>query len=478
MSTIPIWLATYPPMVDIPMHATQMATLLRLLSGTEYFSSLYWINGFTPYWSGYVITALWTLIFPVSIAIKCTLSIAVAATPWAASRLRTLVNNRSHLDWLFLPIGYGFAFQWGFFNFIIGIPLTLLFLEYALRYLANPTVKKGIFIFIGTHLLFTTHILLLGFFLSIVVSIEMLTTKNLKQSLIKLMPLFLSLPVVAIWFLHTKLTEPQVSTPITWIITSQRLIDAFITPTGSFNQWAIILICAAIIYKPPYLPNINIFKNWQAIPFVYSVLITFYGPAYAFGTAYICERFGVFLLPFYAFSCKSNAAKPSPQNSKLCFAFSFLILIGNAYQTISFEKNLSGFKKISKIIPQNKKVISLIYDFKTPDYSPPIFLHIASWYFAEKDGQGDISFSSFNAIVRYKRNIPTIQSDIQDAIQDRPQLFNWDKDAHLYDYYILHGDFSKFNSTYKGIRKFSKLIYTDGIWWLYARKSIPDQPQN
>lgn len=477
VSTLPIWLATYPPMVDIPIHAVQIATFLRLLSGTEHFESLFRINWFTPYWSGYLITALWGLFLPISIAIKCTLSIAVAATPWAASRLRSLVNQDSHLDWLFLPIGYGFAFQWGFLNFIIGIPLTLLFLEYCIRYLSTPRLKTGIIIFIWAHLLFTTHILLLLFSLAIIVSIEVLTSKKIQKSIKTLTPLLLSIPTIIFWSMYTQSIEPQASSSIAWVITPNRLIATFITPAGCFSFWAIALICFFIILKPPSLPKMNIFKNWQTIPLLYAFFITLYGPSFIFGTAYICERFGTFLLPFYAFAYKTKNSDSSSVNKNnrlmLCPIFAFIIITLNSYVSIKFESELTGLKKIIHLMEPNKKLISLIYDYNNPRHITPILLHATSWYFAEKGGLGNRYYSTFNMVIRYKKNAPSIISDIQKKIQWEPQSFNWNQDSKYYDYFILHGDISKINSVYGGIKNLH-LIYTDGKWWLYGQNISAD----
>jgi len=474
-STLPIWLATYPPMLDIPIHAVQIATFLRLLSGTEHFESLFRINWFTPYWSGYLITALWGLFLPISTAIKCTLSMAVAATPWAASRLRSLVNKNSYFDWLFLPIGYGFAFQWGFLNYIIGIPLTLLFLEYSIRYLAAPRLKTGIIIFIWAHLLFITHILLLLFSLSIIISIEALTSKKFQKSINTLIPILLSIPTIIIWFIYTRSIEPQTSSPISWVITPNRLIAVFITPAGCFSFWAIALICFSVILKPPPLPKMNIFKHWQTIPLLYAFLITLYGPSLVFGTAYLCERFGAFLLPFYAFAYKDKENESTSFNKKnhlvLCPIFAFIIIAINSYESIKFESELTGLRKIIRIMEPNKKLISLIYDYNNPSHITPILLHTPSWYFAEKGGLGNRYYSTFNMIIRYKKNAPTTVSDIQKNIQWEPQSFNWNQDGKYYDYFILHGDISKYHTVYEGIKNLH-LLYTDGKWWLYAR-NIP-----
>ena len=57
---MPVWLPDFPPMVDLPQHAAQVALLLNMGKPGFPFSDLFHFNLFTPYLLGYGLTAAFT----------------------------------------------------------------------------------------------------------------------------------------------------------------------------------------------------------------------------------------------------------------------------------------------------------------------------------------------------------------------------------------------------------------------------------
>src|SRR5208282_118074 len=54
LATIPVWIASYPPMSDLPQHAAQVALLRNLHDPNFHFAGLFELNWFTPYLFGYM----------------------------------------------------------------------------------------------------------------------------------------------------------------------------------------------------------------------------------------------------------------------------------------------------------------------------------------------------------------------------------------------------------------------------------------
>jgi len=143
LAASPLLFSHYPPMVDVPQHAAAIATLNNLSLPDFPYHDLYYIDWVRPYLGGYII--LWgaSQFLPILVAIKLLIALAVIATPLTASLIRAHFGGDPKWDWLLLPIGYGFSFQWGFFNFIIGAPIVLLFLLTAFKYAEAPKLKSG-----------------------------------------------------------------------------------------------------------------------------------------------------------------------------------------------------------------------------------------------------------------------------------------------------------------------------------------------
>ena len=77
----PIWLTEIPPMVDIPQHASQIATLKQILECADNDNlRAFEINWFTPYLTGYLLGTALLTVFPIQVAIKLLLSAAMLTT--------------------------------------------------------------------------------------------------------------------------------------------------------------------------------------------------------------------------------------------------------------------------------------------------------------------------------------------------------------------------------------------------------------
>ncbi len=471
-------------MLDIPLHGNQIATLLRLLSGTELNASSLEINWFTPYWLGYASVALLGLCMPILTAIKIILSLTVIATPWLAARLRELVSNDNSRDWLFLPVIYSFSFQAGLFNFIVGIPLILLFLRKSILYFQTAEVNfrtKFTIVFLS-HILFFTHILSLAFSLLIALSIGIFLSEDVKKSIknrslkfinkqffLHLLPFFSSFPIIICWLFHVKphlfhLYNFQNSIPIL-IINLYRFLIMLSSATGFIYFYKMGIVYAIILL---FLPNSKILRNWRALPFAITVLILLFVPTGSNGGNFIAERFNVFIFIFYVFSfdfSRMNEILTYTQRS-LLFAFaSFFVLMTTTYKTLQFDKETQGLKNIIAKMEPHHSVAAIIDDLGEK-YAYPVFGSITYWYHTEKNGYGNSFFSIPSSIVQFKTNVSNPFPPSQFLLSE----YQWDKNALKFDYFIIKGNISTFSSAFlSDLKKYTQPIYHEGEWHLYLR---------
>jgi len=151
------WMAPYPPMIDLPQHAGQVVVLHDLLLGRSPWADLVRINLLTPYLIGYGLTLALSFVMPVVVALKLLLSAAFCGFVAGCVLLRRSFGGDPRLDWLFIPGFFGMAYYWGFFTYLITVPLGVLFLVLAHRYAESPQPRTGWLIFAAGVGLFFSH---------------------------------------------------------------------------------------------------------------------------------------------------------------------------------------------------------------------------------------------------------------------------------------------------------------------------------
>ena len=160
LATIPVWLASFPPMVDLPEHAAQIAMLRNLHNPGFPFAK--------PVLGELVHTLPARLHAGVCIhsAARRSLLLPNLSLPsqWPQCLLRRLCwRKRPDADryWalLTIPAMYGFSYSWGFLNFLVATPIGLLFLVMFMRHTRKPSLRSSVYVALFSILLFFSHAL-------------------------------------------------------------------------------------------------------------------------------------------------------------------------------------------------------------------------------------------------------------------------------------------------------------------------------
>jgi hypothetical protein len=115
---LPIWLVHYPPMVDLPGHASQIQLMHNLRAEDFLYSDIFKINYLTPYWGGYVPVFLLSYIFGVLIALKIVITFSLVGIPYFTKKIIDHFGGNPAWVWLCFPAAYSNPFYWGFLNFL------------------------------------------------------------------------------------------------------------------------------------------------------------------------------------------------------------------------------------------------------------------------------------------------------------------------------------------------------------------------
>ena len=127
ITTAFLFYSPYLPMVDLPQHAAQVATLDDLLKNRSPWSNLVILNWDTPYLTGY---ALWLLLYQfmdINLSSKVLVAFIFLFYTYAIHLLRKNFQASPILEWAAMTSFFGFAFQWGFITFLLATPIGILF---------------------------------------------------------------------------------------------------------------------------------------------------------------------------------------------------------------------------------------------------------------------------------------------------------------------------------------------------------------
>jgi len=406
LTCLPVWLAEYPPLVDLPQHAAQIALIKSHLSGTLPFPELFQVNLFSPYWAGYGISLAFSYFTDITTAVKITLSIALVFFPYSCYKLRQSTNAPHELDWLFIPVTYGFAYQWGFLNFLIALPLGV-FLLYQIVKNDNPKPRWSLSLWIVV--LFLAHILACAFFCILAALLMFDRKQGFTTWVRRALPLTISLPLGITWLVLASDSE-QVSTPGPWGLGAQRLLDL---PAELLSVPTTIpfVILGAVVAILPFLGGYKLSKSpARFLPFIAYLVLMLIGPNYLFGNFFTYQRFNVLGLILYVICFESSTDRTQTQTKSYIVLVSVFISLTLTtlvnLKSLAFNKETKSYKSITREIKSEFRVLSLPIEAYSPLFTPPAYLHFPSWLQAENRNIVDFSFSNFYPqIIKYKKNM-------------------------------------------------------------------------
>lgn len=455
-------------MVDLPQHAGQISLLKSMFSETFEFRKLLDIQLLTPYWLGYGIIYLLSIPLGVVTATKLTVALALAGFPLSADRFLKSQHANPYWSWLLIPATYGFAFEWGFLNFLIAVPLGFLFLS-QLKLTDKPYTKKELVkTAIWCHVLFFAHALVMVVFISI--AALLLHKKKARAWLSRLMPLFSITPIFSIWFLSKIFNQSEIKGSGPWGLGLHRVAEfipsMIALPATGYFIIASTLICTLIVLTGRK-PSVQTSK---IAPFILYTAIMMVGPNYLFGTFFVYNRFSyiglpLFLIMFTAAEPKSAADSRQRNYLNATLIVASLILISyQALKIIGYAKESIAFQKVLEKMEPEKRALGLVFFRNSAFYTAPTYLHYPVWYQATRQGLVDFNFASFfPQVVKYK---PESLPPADPNFVWMPQTFQWQAhEKYNYTYFLVKHPQDLSMNIFPGNE--AELIMNTGEWWLY-----------
>jgi hypothetical protein len=374
------------------------------------------INYFTPYWIGYGVATILSFVMPVVVALKLQLTLAYYAFVSVLIFVRRRLGGDPRLDWLFLIGWFGYAYEYGFFTFLVAAPFAVLYIEWARSYAVSPSWRRGCILLVSGVVLFFCHGLIFLFANAIGGAYLLVQyRRNLLGAWRVFWPYaLLGGLCMAYLLVHREVdVKPMYSFSVIWQVGWFRLVGIFMWPWGIVPKLTLALGFSYLLLFSVGWLQIRVNPNLDAsVPLIVVLLVLLFIPHFAMNTFFLYQRFGLFTFPFLALALvRKNDETALQHQAKFAFAGHVILalvctgfLVIQARAAIEFDKESRDFDTVIRALDPGQRVLSLVWDKESPAADNfAAYQNFVAWYQAEQQGFVDFNFAWFPPqIVRFK----------------------------------------------------------------------------
>ncbi len=453
------------PLVDLPQHALQLESWLRIDAGDPDVSQLE-LNFRTPYLLAYpVLRGLCAMGVSVLGALKLVFWAAVALQ---ARAFRHLCERLGHDPWLGLlgyPLALGYSFCFGFVAFCAALPLAYLAFAQVISHRASPGLASGARLALTLAWLLTAHGVALGFFLLVASPLLLRGGGQLWQ---RAWPL-LSPPLLgAIW------TAPGAQTRLGgdhWVFEPERWLElpAQLVGIGSVDVVSTLLglPLLAVVSAPLGARRHPLF--WTPL----GLVLVGYGlfPTLFRGVGPLHPRFACYLVPALLLCCLPRPAALLPLRAAAVGVAARTVLVFFA-RLLGFQHETAEFHAFVDRLPAGPAVRPLVFDRGSRAFPGlPAHLHLPAYYALEKAGSAGYSFAMYStSVVRYRRGV---EAPMTGGSEWAPERFDAAREASDYGYFMVKSSVDRSMDLFPGPAPAALLDQRVGDWWGYRAVTIP-----
>ena len=492
LAIVPVWSAHFPPMADLPQHAAQVALLKDLHTPRFAYAGLFHLNWFTPYLVGYLLIYVLVPLIGIVAACKAAVSLFVAGLPLSTGFLVSSVEVEPFWAILAIPCAFGFAYQWGFLNFLIAAPVGICFLACVIRSRRTPNPATAAFFAISVIVLFFCHALICGFFGLCAVLYIWRTSDSIKAAVLRVLPLTSVLPIALLW-IHRTMANPAARRPTdgdwNWLVTTDPYYQSLseelhfhaayfgrltgFTPNllGMFPSWPHLCIAVALIVAPlcAGFRFRRRLANW--LPLLVCIAVLLWCPLRVFGTDFVYQRFAMFTIPLFLLGLEppERPAYRTLIAKSVALLLVAALVVAACKRAKTFNLESAGVRHALAVMQPGQRVLWLAFDHEDGVSIAPTFLQFGSWYAAEKQGIADPSAAMMHPelVLYHPEAIPP--AVLWDFEWD-PEEFDWDDYAgSQYRYFLARSRTEPPGTLFSHAPCPVRLRFHEDMWWLYER---------
>ena len=410
LATIPVWIPTFPPMTDLPQHASQIALLRHMLSPEFRFESYFHINWFTPYLLGYLLVYAIAPIVGIVAACKTVIALAIASLPLATMLLMSETGSDRRWALLAIPGMYGFSYRLGFPELSGGGAAGA---GIRLADLAARAKAVGLDGNCSRHhhqrpVLLPRDDLRV---LRVCCRLHPLAfRKQLADGCRSRTSLASAIPMMVVWGTRT-LANPLAKRPTLWDLNWFTTQDGYYTAIASWTNlggwgWGrtagifprllgvrpgvVATLVGLALFLLPLAAGARFRKRLLVwVPFIICLATLLFVPGILFGTDFTFQRFTVFALPLYLITLQSPAREWPRWTWPACalLAGGWIAVVSS--NAVRYEADAAGFVEILSRMEPGERALSFEFERDSLATIAPPFLHFPAWYSALKGGVVD-----------------------------------------------------------------------------------------
>lgn len=461
---------TYLPMVDLPQHAAQVATLNDLLKNQSIFGGLVETNFKTPYLVGYFSWLVIHQFFDILVSSKILISFIFLIFVYAFDQLRKTLDASDLVRWIAIPSFFGFCYEWGFVTFLLAISIGLLFFTSNIKWVTEQKKYQGIYVALLGSFLFFSHILSFVFF-CLLSFVYIVSNLKFARDLLKFIPTyFLFFLLLIFYFIQGDSLSGHYGygADVKFHSFFEKIKNLLIYPWSSYKPQYILSLFLIIL---PFLVGYKISKDIRRfIPLAVFFVIWMSLPHFLYNTFFIYERYSILFFGFYYLIFDINHDfKYHNIGFFITFIFIFNLLVDDYKSIVFAKKETQDFELIIEKLPAEKRILGAIFEPTGASVGIPFtYLHFSSWYQAQKHGWSDFNFAWFHPqIIRYTPNtVPEIKPGFEWIPHQIQQL----KSCQNYDLILVRAyDISFSHVILNSQCKNYKIIAQQGAWFVLSK---------
>lgn len=497
----PFAVVRYPPITDLPFHASDISIFRHYWDPSFGFDRQFTLQPFkVPYMSMYAVGALLALVLPMHVAVKGAVVATLALLPAGLAVLFHGMKKSPLWGLLGLSAVWMHLTHWGFINFVGAIGLFAMCVGLTLLIVDRPTRGRQIGLTVCLIAVFFTHLFRYPFALMAVVGSAVLVWPATRRLWPAIWPTLPSVGVYALWHFHPGRTQADVGAHLAW--TPARLseirgylVDGFAGAAGVeekllFNHFldlALVLgLSCAVWFVVQGRARNRSFREWWWGASV-TLLPVLLAGGFVFAFLMLPMRIGLW---WYVYPREVTPAlyillavvpdMPRSAWVRLALVTALGLSAGRigyhvARQYHAFDQNTRDFQEVVQHIPRAPKLLYLVFahDGSTRSITP--YIHFPAWVQAEKGGALSFHFAGWDyAPAAYRVGSPDVPPSVPERWEWQPHLFNVRQHGAWFDWFLVrrHDSPEALFSADPSVRP----VAQRGTWWLYRRAESSSAP--
>jgi len=245
-----------------------------------------------------------------------------------------------------------------------------------------------------------------------------------------------------------------------------------------------LLPAVAVLFAAPWLMGLRPSRAriGACIPFALVASIMMLMPSFALNTAFLYERFALFLLPAYAWMF---AAVPTPELRgpawrrgarwvmPVVMACCWAVLAVHAVRAWRFGQEAGGFDAaVDRLEPRQRALMLVFNGSSYAAHNPFLYIQYGAWYQAEREGMMDFNFAWFPPqIVRFRpQHVPPWHP----GLEWKPARFDWTTyHGANYRYFFVRNFGPLPANLFRGADCAPAPIWSGDGWTIFERRACP-----